>query len=269
MREDPGADDVPGPRASGDRDRDGDAEEGRRGARRAVTRDALALGAAVGVAGASFGALAVTAGLSAAQAQALSLLMFTGGSQFALVGVLSAGGALLSAVAVAWLLGARNTLYAVRLADLLDLRGRRGLVLGQLVIDETTAMATAQPDRALARHAYRATGAAVYGFWNLGTAVGALAVEVVPDPADLGLDAAFPAAFLALLAPRLGDGTARLVALGGAVLAVSPTPVLPPGVPVLVAVVAVVPAVLRARRTGDGRHHGVETDDGGTGRGSS
>lgn len=215
---------------------------------RTVTRDGIALGAAVGVFGVSFGALAVTAGLSVWQAQALSLLMFTGGSQYALVGVLAAGGAAGSALGVAWLLGARNTLYAVRLADLVGLRGRRGAVLGQLVIDETTAMATAQRDPALARRAFWATGAAVYTCWNLGTLAGALATRVAPDPQALGLDAAFPAAFLALLAPRLADRTARTVAVLAVLLAVGLTPVAPPGVPVLVAAAAVLPAVLSARR---------------------
>ena len=220
-------------------------------ARGRVTRDALALGAAVGVFGVSFGALAVTAGLSPLQAQALSLLMFTGGSQYALVGVLAAGGAAASALAVAWLLGARNTLYAVGVADLVGLRDRRrGPLLGQLVIDETVAMATLHDDRALARHAFWVTGAAVYGFWNVGTLVGALAVQVAPDPEVLGLDAAFPAAFLALLAPRLSDPVLRVVAVLGAVVAVALTPVAPAGVPVLVAVLAVAPAVLRAGRPG-------------------
>ncbi len=217
---------------------------------RRVVRDGIALGLAVGAFGISFGALAVTAGLSAWQAQALSLLMFTGGSQYALVGVLAAGGAASSAVAVAWLLGARNTLYAVRLADLVDLRGLRGAVLGQLVIDETTAMATAQRDPVLARRGFWATGAAVYLCWNLGTAIGALATRVAPDPEVLGLDAAFPAAFLALLAPRLRDRTSRLVAVLAVLLAVGLTPVAPAGVPVLVAALAVAPAVAAAARSG-------------------
>ena len=204
--------------------------------------------AAVGVFGVSFGALAVTAGLSPWQAQALSLLMFTGGSQYALVGVLAAGGGALSALSVAWLLGARNTLYAVRLAPLVGLRRPAGVVESQLVIDETVAMATAQEDPALARHAFLATGAAVYVLWNVGTLLGSLGAAVAPDPQVLGLDAAFPAAFLALLAPRLRDRATAAVALLGAVVALALTPLLPAGVPVLAAVLGVVPVVLRARR---------------------
>lgn len=215
-----------------------------------VMRDSVALGLAVGAFGISFGALAVTAGLSVWQAQALSLLMFTGGSQYALVGVLAAGGGAGSALGVAWLLGARNTLYAVRLADLVGLRGLRGAVLGQLVIDETTAMATAQRNPELARRAFWSTGASVYLCWNVGTLLGALATRVAPDPQVLGLDAAFPAAFLALLASRLTDRTSRVVAALAVLLALALTPLAPAGVPVLVAALAVAPAVLAAPHPG-------------------
>lgn len=209
-----------------------------------MRRDALGIGLAVGAYGLSFGAAATTAGLSVAQACALSLLVFTGASQFALVGVLGAGGSVLSAVAGAALLGTRNLLYAVRLADLLPLRGPRRLLAAQLTIDESTAMATAAPPP-LAGLAFWSTGAAVYVLWNLATLLGALGAGVV-DTTALGLDAAVGAAFLGLLAPQVRGRPELRVALGGAALAAVAVPLTPPGVPVLLAGLAVLLAV-RAR----------------------
>ena len=211
--------------------------------RRAVLRDALGIGVAVGGYGLSFGAAATAAGLSVAQACALSLLVFTGASQFALVGVLGAGGGALSAVAGAALLGTRNLVYAVRLGDLLRLRGVRRLLAAQLTIDESTAMATGAPPP-LAGLAFWATGTAVYVLWNLATLVGAAGAGVV-DTRALGLDAAVGAAFLALLAPQVRDRPTLAVAAGGAVVAALAVPVAPPGVPVLLAGLAAVAAVRR------------------------
>lgn len=195
------------------------------------------MGLAVGTYGLSFGAAATTAGLSVPQACALSLLVFTGASQFALVGVLGAGGGALSAVAGAVLLGTRNLLYAVRLADLLRLSGLRRVLAAQVTIDESTAMATGAP-APFARLAFGATGAAVYVLWNLATLLGALGAGFV-DPAALGLDAAVGAAFLGLLAPQVRDRTALRVALAGAAVATLTLPLTPPGVPVLLAGLAV------------------------------
>ena len=213
--------------------------------RRAVVRDALGISVAVGAYGLSFGAAAVAAGLSALQACALSLLVFTGASQFALVGVLGAGGGAVPAVAGALLLGTRNTLYAVRLADLLRLRGLRRLVAAQLTIDESTAMSTAAP-AGLSGLGFWVTGIGVYVLWNLATLLGALGAGVV-DVRALGLDAAVGAAFLGLLALQVKDRTAVRVAAGGAAIAALAIPVMPPGVPVLLAGVAVLPVVLRRR----------------------
>ena len=210
-----------------------------------MLRDALGIGVAVGAYGISFGAAATTAGLSVLQACALSLLVFTGASQFALVGVLGAGGGGLAAVAGAALLGTRNLLYAVRLADLLRLRGGRRLLAAQVTIDETTAMATGAPP-ALAGLAFWATGASVYALWNLATLLGALGAGVV-DPAALGLDAAVPAAFLALLAPQVRGRDTLTLALGGGLLAALAIPATPAGVPVLLAALAVLPLLTRRR----------------------
>jgi predicted branched-subunit amino acid permease len=212
--------------------------------RRGVLRDAIGIGVAVGAYGLSFGAVATTAGLSTVQACALSLLLFTGASQFALVGVLGAGGGAAAGVLSALLLGSRNTLYAVRLAGLLKLGGPRRILGAQLTIDETTAMATAAPP-GLERTAFWATGAAVYVLWNLGTLLGALGAARLGDPATFGLDAAVPAAFLALLAPRLREREGFGVALAGGLLALAAIPVTRPGVPVLIAGLAVVPLLVR------------------------
>lgn len=198
---------------------------------------------AVGAYGLSFGAAAVTAGLSPVQACALSVLVFTGASQFALVGVLGAGGGAVPAVLGGLLLGARNTLYAVRLADLLGLRGLRRVVAAHLTIDESTAMGTAAPPP-LAGLAFWSTGLSVFVLWNAATLLGAVGAGVV-DVRALGLDAAVGAAFLGLLALQVRDRTALAVAVAGAVVALVAVPLTPPGVPVLLAALAVLPAVVR------------------------
>ena len=213
-------------------------------ARRAVIRDAIGIGVAVGAYGLSFGAAAVTAGLSTLQASVLSLLLFTGASQFALVGVLGAGGGIVAAVAGALLLGTRNTLYAVRLSTLVPVRGPRRLAAAQLTIDETTGMATAAPP-GLAAIGFWATGFSVYVLWNLATLIGAEGATRLGDPAALGLDAAVPAAFLALLAPQIRAGQTAAIAVAGGLIALIALPLTPPGVPVLLAGLAVIPLLVR------------------------
>lgn len=211
----------------------------------AARRQALSVAVATGLYGVSFGALSVAAGLTVAQTMALSLLMFSGGSQFAFIGVVGAGGALGAAVASAALLGARNGLYGAQLTPLLDLPWRQRPLAAQLTIDESTAVATAQPTRAAARTGFWWAGAGVFVLWNLFTLVGALAGDRLGDPRAYGLDAAAAAAFLALVWPRLAGRTARLVAAAAVVVALATTPVLPAGVPVLLAaLVAVLVGVL-------------------------
>lgn len=196
--------------------------------------DALGIAVATGVAGVSFGVLAVGAGLSAAQACAMSLLVFTGGSQFATVGVIASGGSAAAAVAGGLLLALRNMAYGLSLTPLLRGRPRRGLA-SHLVIDESTAMARAQDDPAAARGAFWFTGLAIFVLWNLGTLGGALAGGGLGDPRAYGLDAMFPAAFLALLVPQLKQLGAREAALAGALIAVVLVPLTPAGLPVLAA----------------------------------
>ena len=217
---------------------------GERAVRKAVLRDAVGIGVAVGAYGLSFGAAAVTAGLSTLQACVLSLLLFTGASQFALVGVLGAGGSAVAAVAGALLLGTRNSLYAVRLSSLLPVSGARRAVAAQLTIDESTGMATAAPE-GHERTAFWATGISVYVLWNLATLLGALGAARLGDPGVIGLDAAVPAAFLALLAPQVRDGRRLAVAVAGGLVALLAVPLTPPGVPGLLAGLAVVPLLVR------------------------
>ncbi|GAA0942518.1 AzlC family ABC transporter permease [Nonomuraea longicatena] len=214
--------------------------------RSSAVRDGLGVGLAVGLSGVAFGAAAVTAGLDVAQACVLSLLAFTGASQFALAGAVGAGGDLLAATAGALLLGARNTLYGLRLADLLDTRGPRRLAAAHGVIDETTAVALAQPTRDGARTGFTTTFLTLYVTWNLTTLAGALGTSSLGDPGMLGLDVVGPATFLAILWPRLREQPRlRTVALTGMAIALAATPFLPPGVPVLLSAAAVLVVMMR------------------------
>jgi 4-azaleucine resistance transporter AzlC len=213
--------------------------------RPAYAAGAIGIGIATGVYGISFGVLAVGAGLSVAQACAMSLLVFTGGSQFAAIGVIAAGGSAAAAVVNALLLGVRNTAYGFSVAPVLRGRWPRRALASQLVIDESTAMARAQEDEDTARGAFWFTGVSVFVCWNLGTLGGALAGDGLADPAAWGLDAMFPAAFLALLAPQLRQAGAPAAALTGALIAVMLLPFTPAGVPVLAAAAGVLVALRR------------------------
>ena len=218
--------------------------------RRAIRSNALGIGIATGAYGLSFGAISVASGVSVWQTQALSLLMFTGASQFALVGVLGAGGGAVAAILTAWLLGARNGLYALHVAPTIQVGGWRRLAAAHLTIDESTAMAVAHEDSpAASRQAFWATGISVFVLWNIGTALGSFGASLLSDPAMLGLDAAIPAGFIALLWPRLRDRTAWAVALAGAVLALVLIPFTSPGIPVLGSALVAVAAGLMMRKS--------------------
>lgn len=219
---------------------------------RAVVRDALGVGVAVGLSGFAFGVTSAGSGLSLLQTCALSLLVFTGASQFALVGALAAGGNPFTAAAGAFFLGVRNAFYGLRLSQVLALPRAVRPFAAQWVIDETTAVALAQPTRRAARIGFTVTGLSLYVLWNLTTLLGALGAEALGDTDAWGLDAAGPAVFLALLAPMLKATGERAVAGIAVVLGLGLLPVLPAGVPVLVAATAA-PIVLwaegRRRRT--------------------
>ncbi len=200
-----------------------------------VVRDSLGVGLATGLYGTSFGAIAVSSGLSVPQTCVMSLLMFTGASQFALVGVVAAGGTPLAGAVTALLLGTRNTLYGLRVGPMLGWTGGRRVAAAHLLIDESTAMTVSQPNRSLARVAFLTTGLAIFALWNLFTLLGAVAGTALGDPRTYGLDAAVGAAFLALLWPRLRERGNRVVALASAALALALVPVAAAGVPVLAA----------------------------------
>ena len=200
---------------------------------RQVVADSLGVGIATGAYGVSFGALATTSGLDAWQACALSLLVFTGASQFAFVGVVAAGGAPLTGALTSVLLGSRNLFYGLGLARTLRLRGWRRLLGAQLVIDESTAMSLGQSDPDDARLAFRLTGVTVFVLWNLMTLVGAVAGTAIGDPRTFGLDAAVGGAFLALLWPRLTALPQRVVAIVGAAVATGLVPLTAAGLPIV------------------------------------
>lgn len=204
---------------------------------------AIAVAVTTGIYGISFGALAVAAGLSIAKACALSALVFTGGSQFAAIAVVAAGGSPATAATNALLLGARNTAYGFVNAPLLQrLRWPARAAAAHLVIDETTAVAAAQPREEDRFGAFLWTGIALWTCWNLGTLLGAVGGERLGDPAQWGLDAMFPAAFVALLWPQLGRPGARAAALLGGAIAILLVPVAPVGVPVLASVLGLLAA---------------------------
>ncbi|MFE5731384.1 AzlC family ABC transporter permease [Streptomyces sp. NPDC056528] len=212
----------------------------------AVVRDALGVGVAVGLSGFAFGVTSAGSGLSLLQTCVLSLLVFTGASQFALVGALAAGGNPFTAAAGAFFLGTRNAFYGLRLSQLLALPKAVRPLAAHWVIDETTAVALAQPSRRAARIGFTATGLTLYVLWNVTTLLGALGAEAIGDTAAWGLDAAGPAVFLALLAPMLKSATERATAGLAVLLGLGLLPVLPAGVPVLAAALAA-PVVLWAR----------------------
>ncbi|WP_418277266.1 AzlC family ABC transporter permease [Isoptericola jiangsuensis] len=219
----------------------------------AAVRQGLGVSVATGLYGVSFGALAVVSGLTLAQTMALSLLLFSGGSQFALIGVVAAGGSPVAAVATSTLLGARNTLYGAVVAPLLDVRGARRWAAAHLTIDESTAVAVGQRDRTAVRAGFWTTGIGVFVLWNLFTLVGALAGDALGDPRAWGLDAAAGAAFLALVWPRLAERRAQVVAGLAVVATLALVPVAPAGVPVLAAAgLAVVVGLVSSTPTGRG-----------------
>ena len=202
-----------------------------------MLRDVLALAAAAGVVGVSFGAIAVAAGLPGWLVAASSVLVFAGGAQFLAVGLIAAGNPL-AAVFAGLLLNARHLPFGMAIADSIGGGWGTRLLGSHLMVDESVAFALAQPDPGARRRAYWLTGAALFVAWNIGTLAGIALGERAGDPAALGLDAAFPAGLIALLLPSLRDRDTRLVATLGATIAVLGTPLLPAGLPVLLSLAA-------------------------------
>jgi 4-azaleucine resistance transporter AzlC len=215
---------------------------------RAIIRAAAGIGLYAGVFGLTFGAVATASGLSAIQAIAMSAVMFTGASQFALVGIVAVGGAPLAALSAALLLGLRNAFYGVPVARLVRPGGLRRLWTAHFVIDESTAMAVAQPTSRAGRYAFWATGTTLYVLWTVGTLAGALIGRGINTSA-LGLDAAAPAIFLALLWPQLARDRGPTVALGAVIVTLSLVTVVPGGIPIVAAAVVAVLAGLTPDRS--------------------
>jgi len=208
--------------------------------RNQVDRTALSVAFTVGLYGAAFGAAGVTAGFSILQTCLLSILLFSGASQFAVVGIMGAGGSAVSAIATATLLGFRNALYGLQMAPILKVKGLKRILAAQITIDESTAVATLQENDADRRRGFYVTGIGVFVFWNLFTFLGALGASAIGDPAVWGLDAAVPAAFCGLVWPRLKNKTHFIVSAVAIAWALLLTPITAAGIPIITTVILAV-----------------------------
>ncbi|MFF5792852.1 AzlC family ABC transporter permease [Paeniglutamicibacter sp. NPDC012692] len=202
-----------------------------------ATKVGLSIAVATGLYAISYGALGVAAGLSVWQVSALSLLMFTGGSQFAFIGVVAGGGAPGAAFGAATLLGVRNAVYGMQIKSMIKPRGWRRLVAAHVTIDESVATAAGQADPAEQKRGFWVAGLGIYVMWNIFTIVGALLGDALGDPKTWGLDGAAVAAFLGLLWPRLKSAEPIAIASVCALATILVVPLVPPGVPILVAAV--------------------------------
>lgn len=220
--------------------------------RAAITRAAAGIGVYAGAFGVTFGAIGVASGLNVVQALVMSVVAYTGASQFAFVGVLAAGGSPLAGLSAALLLGTRNMFYGVPVTQVVRPRGWQRLWTAHFVIDETTAMAVAQSDSQAGRYAFWATGISLYSMWTIGTLAGALIGSGINTSA-FGLTAAAPAIFLALLWPQLSRHGATTVAIVAALVTLLLIPITPPGVPILAAAVVAVVVGASPSRSKSGR----------------
>ncbi len=164
----------------------------------------------------------------------MSATTFAGSGQFAAASILDEGGAVAAAIAAAVLLNSRYAPIGISVAPLFHGRPARRLVEAQLIVDESWAISNRGGGR-FDRGLLLGAGLVLYPCWVLSTALGALAGDLLGDPEQLGLDAAFPALFLALLVPQLRSRTTVAAALGGAAVALALVPVAPPGVPIVAA----------------------------------
>lgn len=202
---------------------------------RATAAASFSVSFTVGLYGIAFGAASIAAGFSLLQTCLLSLLTFSGASQFAVVGVVGAGGSAISGITTASLLGIRNALYGMRLAPIMKFRRIKRAIGAQITIDESTGVALGQSELGedAMRQGFWLTGIGVYIFWNLFTVVGALGAQAMGDPAAWGLDAAVPAAFLGLVWPRLTNKKERTLAVAAMALSISLTPFVAAGIPII------------------------------------
>ncbi|WP_241833028.1 AzlC family ABC transporter permease [Streptomyces caatingaensis] len=198
-------------------------------------RDIAAVALAMGIVGASFGALAVTAGEPLWVPVAMSLAVFAGGAQFATFDIAVGGGGTAAAVAAGLVLNARLLAYGLTVADVLDVRWPARLLGSHVLTDQSVAFARAERDPRRRRAAYLACGVLLFATWNAGTLVGALVGRTVGDARALGLDAAEPMVLLALVLPALRQRGVRRAASAGTAVALATVPFLPAGLPVLLA----------------------------------
>ena len=220
--------------------------------RRAIHRQAASIVASVAPFGIVFGAAAATAGLSLLQAMGFSLFVFGGSSQFAAVEILGDGGSIASAAIAGLLLNVRSLAFGVIMAPALVGTWWQRAAMSQLMIDESTAVGAAQYDRRWRRYGYLVAGVGVFVVWNVTTVLGHVAFAGAGDLiSELGLDAAGPAAFLALLWPRLSSAPQRRTAIVGAAIALALIPFAPPGVPILAAMLGVAVGRIGVRNVGD------------------
>jgi predicted branched-subunit amino acid permease len=217
---------------------------------RATVTQSLSVSFTVGLYGVAFGAASIAAGFSLLQTCLLSLLTFSGASQFAVVGVIGAGGSALSAMTTASLLGIRNMLYAMRMAPILKVRGFTKIIAAEVTIDESTGVAIGQESLGAEamKHGFWLTGIGVYIFWNFFTVLGAFGAQAMGNPSAWGLDAAVPAAFLGLVWPRLMGNFERSLAASSLILAIVLSPILGAGLPIISTALLAVAFGWQARR---------------------
>jgi len=209
----------------------------------------VSIGVATGLYGPSFGALAVSSGLTVWQACALSALMFTGGSQFAFAGVLGGGGTPIAAWSAASLLSIRNGIYGIQMKSMLRPPTAVIPAMAQITIDESMGTSSAQTEPVEQRRGFITAGVAVYIFWNIGTLLGALLGQAIGDPKAFGLDGAAAAAFIGLLWPRLKGRDPITLAVVAAAATIIVVPFVPPGIPILIAAaVSLVVTLAQQRR---------------------
>jgi len=213
------------------------------------------------IVGATFGAITVSGGLPVWVPVSMSLLIFAGGAQFATAGVMLAGGSAAAAIAAGLVLNSRLVPYGFAVADALGGKWWARLAGAHVMTDESVAFALRQSDHARRRAAFWVCGAGLFVVWNLAVVAGTTAARYVGNTDAIGLDAVFPAVLLALVMPALADRATRQAAVAGAVLAVALTPVLPPGLPVLIALAGLALALRRPTGLHPDRSMSAETNE--------
>jgi 4-azaleucine resistance transporter AzlC len=215
---------------------------------RALLRTALSITVPSSLIGASFGVFGRAAGVDPWLVCGMSVFVFAGGAQFLVVGLISGGSGAVAAVLATLVLNARHVAYGLSLSRVLKGGLPRRALASHVMIDESTAFALAQPTPELAERAFLTMGIAMFVCWNIGTAIGAFGAGLIGDPSALGIDAAFPAGLLAMIAPQLRSREGRASAAAGAAIAVAATPVLPAGGPILLAGVGALAGLAVARQ---------------------